>query len=141
MKNIIRNKVFYAILSFRVWNHLFLWVRFQYESNMCMVCTKICLRNRKLSSLIEKNQTIDILDFFLVQLSYGIISGGHLHLFVHSSVMDRQKLLADNSNFGILFYEFINSPFMLWKFFLDILPRIVFNYCVENSVVRKICLW
>ena len=119
-------------MPFSVWNHLFLCVRSQYESNMCMFCAKICLRNRKLSSLIEKKLIVDILDFFPVQPSYGIISGGHVHLFVHSSIVNRQKHLADNSNFGILFYEVINSPFMLLKFYLNILARVVFNYCDKH---------
>ena len=132
VKSIIHNELFYAILPFRVWNHLFLCVRSQYESYMSMFCTKMCLRNRKLSSLVGKNLIVDILDYFPVQLSYGIISSRHVHLFVYSSVMDRQKLLADNSNFGILFYEVINSPFMLLKFYLDILARIVFNYCDKH---------
>ena len=61
---IIWNELFYAILPFRVWNHLLLCVRSQYESNMCMFCAKICLRNRELSGLIEKNLIADILDFF-----------------------------------------------------------------------------
>ena len=94
------------------------------------------MRNRKLSSLIEKNLIVDILDFFPVQLSYGIISGGHVHLFVHSSMVDRQKHLADNSNFEILFYEVINFLFMLLKFYLDILARIVFNYCDKHIMTN-----
>ena len=53
-------------------------------------------------------------------------------MFVHSSIVDRQKHLADNSNFGILFYEVITSPVMLLKFYLDVLARIVFNYCDKH---------
>ena len=95
---------------------------------MCLFCTKIYLKNKRLSASVRKNLTVNVLDFFPVHLSYGIISGGHLHLFVHSSIVDRQKHLAYNPNFGTLFYEVINSPFMLLKFYLDILARIVFNY-------------
>ena len=78
---------------------------------------------------MKKNLTVEVLDFFPVHLSYGITSSGHVHLFVHSSIVDRQKQLSYNSNFETLFYEVINSPFMLWKFYLDILARVVFNYC------------
>ena len=99
---------------------------------MCLFSTEIYLRNKRLSTSIEKNLTGDILDFFPVHLSYGIISGGHVHLFVHTSVVDRQKQLSYNSNFGTLFYEVINSPFMLLKFYLDILARVVFNYCDKH---------
>ena len=73
-----------------------------------------------------------ILYFFPVHLSYGIISGGNVHLFVHSSIVDRQKHLSYNSNFGTLFHEVINSPLMLLKFYLDILSRIVYNYCDKD---------
>ena len=81
-------------------------VRSQYESNMCLFCMKINLR-KKVSRLIEKNLTVDVLDYFPVQLSYGIITDGHVNLFVHSSVNDRQKLFDENSNFRALFFEVI----------------------------------
>ena len=82
-----------------------------------------------MSRLIEKKLTVDILGYFPDQLSYGIIIDGHVNLFVNSSVNDRQKLFDENSNFRALFFEVINSPFLLWKFYLDVLARIVFNYC------------
>ena len=81
-----------------------------------------------MSKLIEKKLVDDVLDYFPVNLSYGIISDCIVNLFIHSSVNDRQKILDENGNFGVLFYEVINSPFMLWKFYLDVLARIVFNY-------------
>lgn len=37
-------------------------------------------------------------------------------------------MFDENGNFGTLFYEIINSPFLLWKSYLDILARIVFNF-------------
>ena len=37
-------------------------------------------------------------------------------------------------NFGSLFYESMNSPFMLWKLYLNILCQIVFNVC-DKSVL------
>ena len=135
VRKIIWNELFYAILPFRVWNHLILCCRSQYESNMCLFCMKIYLRNKKLSASIEKNLTVDILDFFPVHPSYGIINGGHVHLFVHSSIVDRQKQLSYNSNFGTLIYGVKNSPFMLLKFYLDILPRIVFSYCDKHIMI------
>ena len=70
---------------------------------------------------------VDILDYF-PELTYGVISDGAVNLFVHSSVHDRQKLYGPN-NFGTLFYEVIGSPFILWNSYLDVLARIVLNYC------------
>ena len=128
VKKIIWSELFYTILPFRVWNHLFLCCRSQYESNMSLYCTKIYLKDKKLSASINKSLTVDRVDCFPVCISDGIIIGGHVHLFVHLSIADRQKQLPYNANFGNLFYEVINSPFMLQKLYLDTLARIVFNY-------------
>ena len=115
------------VFPFCVWNHIFLCVRSQYESNMCLFCTKIYLRNKKVSRLIEKKLTGDILNYFLFsfKLSYGVKTDSHFNLFFHSSVNEIQKLLAENSNFGTLFFEVINSLFLLWIFHLDVLAGIV----------------
>ena len=82
-----------------------------------------------MSPLIEKKLIADVLDHFPVHLIYGIISDDHVNLFAHSSVTDKQKIVNENGNFGVLFYEVINSPFLLWKFYFDVLARIVFNCC------------
>ena len=126
-KNIQKNYTIRYYLS--VFGIIYFRVRSQYESNMCLFCMKIYLRKKKVSKLIEKNLTVDVLDYFPFQLSYGIITDGHVNLFVHTSVNDRQKLFDENSNFRALFFEVINSLFLLWKFYLDVLARIVFNYC------------
>ena len=52
-------------------------------------------------------------------------------MFVIKNVFDRY------TNFGILFYESMNSPFMIWKLYLDILCRVVFNVC-DKSVLPVI---
>ena len=54
-KNVTFDKLFYSILLFRVWNHLFLCNRSQHELNMCKYCTKICIKHRKISDHINKN--------------------------------------------------------------------------------------
>ena len=76
-----------------------------------------------------KKLVIDVLDFFPVQLSYGVITSGLANLFVHFSVCDRQKFHGENVNFGILYYVVVSSLFILWKFYLYILARIVLNHC------------
>lgn len=40
-------KLCYSLLPFCVWNHIFLCCRSQYESIMCLFCTKLHLRNKK----------------------------------------------------------------------------------------------
>ena len=52
-------------------------------------------------------------------------------MFVIKNVFDRY------TNFGILFYEIMNSPFMLWILYLDVLCWVVFNVC-DKSVLPVI---
>ena len=53
-KKIIYNKLYFSFLPFRVWDHMFLCCRSQYESNMSMFCTKVYLRNKKICDAVEK---------------------------------------------------------------------------------------
>lgn len=129
--------MYYAIMPFCVWNHMFLCIGSQYDNGMCLFCTKTYLKSKKASKYIEKKLFVDVLDYFSVQFSHGIISDGQVHLFVHSSVINRQKIFDENGNLGMLFYEVINSPFLVWKFYLNILTRIVFNY-IENYVLPTV---
>lgn len=100
---------------------------------MCRFCTKIYTKHKNISKYINDNLFVQITKFIPVQLSYGIITGCEINLFVQSSVCERQKVHETSDNFGCLFYEFINSPFLLCKFYLDILCRVVFNIC-DNMV-------
>ena len=60
-------------MPFHIWNSTFLCCRSQYESNMCLFCTKIYLKNKRICKLIEKCLTVNVLDYFPVQLSYGVL--------------------------------------------------------------------
>ena len=53
VKKIIYDKMHFSLLPFRVWNHVFHCCRFHYERNMCLFCTKLYLRNKKICKLIE----------------------------------------------------------------------------------------
>ena len=59
---------------------------------MCLICTKLYLRNKKLSKVIDKELTVDVLNYFPIQLSYRVISEGFVNFFIHSAVMNLQKL-------------------------------------------------
>ena len=83
---------------------------------MCLLCTKLYLRNKLVSKLIGKKLTVDVLDYFPVQLSYGVISNGSM-----------MKKHDEKASFETFFYEVINSPFLLWKFYFNIISRIAFN--------------
>ena len=101
---------------------------------MCLFYAKLYLKNRKICKVSEKELAIDVLGFFPVQMSYGVITSGLINLFVHSSLCDKQVLHGENTNFGILYYEVISSPFILWKSYLDILAKIVLNHC-DNYII------
>ena len=112
---------------FRVWNHLFLCCRSQYERNICLFCTKIRLKNKKVVKAICKTLKVDCFDCVSPSLIDDVIIRGDVNLFIHSRSQDRQKLYNSN-NFGTLFYEVISSPLSLQKFYLDVLARVVFNH-------------
>ena len=77
---------------------------------------------------ITKTLKISYFENFPVPLYCSVICYDKISLFFHSSREDAQKLYGPN-NFGTLFYEFTSSPFMLWKFYLDVVVRIVLNQC------------
>ena len=139
-KKIIYDKLYFSLLLFRVRNHVFHCCKSHYENNMCLFCTKLHLRNKKTCKLIEKKLTIDVLDFFPVELTYDVISDEVVNLFVHSTMHDRQKRYSPN-NFGTLFYEVISSPFILWKFYLDVLASIVLNYYDKHIISVLLSGW
>ena len=117
-KNVVLDRLFHLVLPFHVWSYLFLCNRSYYASDMCTFCTKNHI-NGKLHVDIEK--------YVPVQLQFGIIVAKNVNLFVHANVISRKKVFGAGANFGTLFYESINSPFLLWKLHLDILCQIVFN--------------
>ena len=43
--------------------------------------------------------------------------------------MTGKSLCSENANFGTLYYEVVSSPFILGKFYLNILEGIVLNHC------------
>ena len=94
----------------------------------CRFCTKVYINHKKISGYIIDKLPVQINDYTPTQLRYGVLLEEQITVFVHSSVVNRQKLFdVGNCNCGILFYESINSPFLLWKFYLDILAGIFFN--------------
>ena len=54
-KSIVLDRLFHAILPFRVWNCLFLCVRSHNEKNTCRFCTRVYIKNKKISEHINKN--------------------------------------------------------------------------------------
>ena len=119
-------RLYHSVLPFRVWNHLFLCERLNSMASMCEYCTKLCIKNKKVSGHINNNLFVQISDF-PNQLKHGFSLTQKVPLFVHTNIVTKN----DRSRCGGLYYESISSPFMLWKFYLNILSRIVFNVSHE----------
>ena len=127
-KSVMINNLFYSILPFRVWNYLFLCERCQHSSWMCNRCTMMYIKHRGISDYINENLYIQLNENIPSQLCQGIVLAENMPLFVHTNVSrKRQGTLDWNYNFGTLLYESINSPFLLWKFYLEIVCGILFN--------------
>ena len=86
---------------------------------MCLFCTKLCLKNKKVNRPITETLKIGYFENFPMGLYCSVISRDRINLFVHSSSQDRQKLFGPN-NFDTLFYEVISSPFILLMFWLGL---------------------
>ena len=136
-KSIVLDRLFHAILPFHVWNHLFLCVRSHNEKNMCMFCTKIYIKNKKISEHINKKLLVEIDKCIPMQLQFGVVAAKDINLFVHTNICDKKHVFDRYTNFGFLFYESMNSPFMIWKLYLHILCRVAFNVC-DKSVLPVI---
>ena len=88
---------------------------------------KLVIKIKKIDKEFKKRLTIDSRKNITSVLYYGVVSGSPLPLSGHvNSGHDRQKPYSEN-NFDVLYYELISSPFMLWKFYLDVLGRIILN--------------
>ena len=63
---------------------------------------------------------------FPYEITRGIVSANKIYLFANTNAYCRKNHPFE-TNLGLLYYESVNSPFLLWKFYLDILSCVVFN--------------
>ena len=106
-----------SILSFHVLNYMFLFVGSNYSP--AMYCTRLYINNKKILDHVNKKL------FLQVDLSNGIAVSKKIYLFAHSNIDAMSNVYG--LNFGVLYYESIESPFMVWKLYLDVFCRVVFN--------------
>ena len=130
VEGVLMAKLYYRILPFRVWNHLFLCERSQFNPDMCRFATKEYVSNKKKSGHINENLYVEI-NRFPLQLLEGIVYARKIYSFSHTNVMSSREDLF-GINLGGVYYESISSPFLLWKCYLDLLSRIVFNVCYRH---------
>ena len=126
-REIIISKLMLSILPFRVWNHTFLCERSQYCTDMCNFCTKPYVSNKKISDHINKTFFVPI-EGFHSSIREGIVLVEKFYIFAHTNIfIDKDDPYRRYANFGSLYYESVNSPFLLWKMYLDTICRIAFN--------------
>ena len=111
-----------SILSFHVLNYMFLLVGSNYSP--AMYCTRLYINNKKILDHVNKKL------FLQVDLSNGIAVSKKIYLFAHSNIDAMSNVYG--LNFGVLYYESIESPFMVWRLYLDVFCRVVFNVSYKH---------
>ena len=91
---------------------------------MCLDCTKLYIQNKRTSNFITDELCLNISEFPYVTRE--IVSANKIFLFADTNAYRRKNDLFETS-LSSLYYESFNSPFLLWKFYLDVLSRVVFN--------------
>ena len=92
---------------------------------MCLDSTKLYIQNKRISNFINDELCLNI-SKFPYEITRGIVSANKISLFVNTHAYCRKNHPFE-TNLGSLYYETVNSPFLLWKFYLDILSCVVFN--------------
>ena len=77
-----------------------------------------------------------MIDFFLPSITEGIVLMHKVYFFVHyqSELANTINYFDQSQNFGVFYYICINSPFILYKTYLQLLYRIIYN-----NANRKYC--
>ena len=99
----------------------------QYCIDMCSLCTKCYVSNKKLSDSINKTFFVPIEEFHPSVIE-GVVLAEKIYILVHTNVFnDKDDLCGRSANLGSLYYESVSSLFLLWKLYLDTVCRIAFN--------------
>lgn len=106
----------FGISQFRVRNHLFFCSRSHYCSDICLFCTRVNISHHGVSGYINKKLFVPI-TYFPQSIREGIVLMEKVYFFVHyHGAFAKVNIHASYvSNFGVLHYECINSPFILYQ--------------------------
>lgn len=109
--------------------------RIFYFHNKCTFCTRFHVRERPLSGFANKKMVLSS-SFFpgafteIISLENDVPLFVHYHHIIYSS---RDKNFENNyGNFGVIYYESVNSSFMVYKFYLEMICRVIFNNVIKK---------
>ena len=123
------DRMFYSVMLFRVWSHFWFCSRSQWDINICQYCTKLQITDSKIINYINKKLIIDVCKFFPSALRSIVVCAPQTPTSVNVRFgLDKQQPHS-HKNYGVLHYEEVSSSFVLFKTYLDIIGRIIFNYC------------
>ena len=129
------NDLIFEILPFRIFHFYFYSIVAEVFTCMISVfCTRFHVRERHLSDFLNQKFTFSknyfsgdfVHDIYLDKIS--------LFLHYHGIIYARRDKNFENSygNFGVLYFEEVDRPFLLYKFYLEILCRVIFNNFLKN---------
>ena len=125
LRDVMIDKVYYSILPFRIWNHFFLCERSQYVKNICLDCTKLYIKSKRISNYINDNLYVNMIDF-PDQITRRIVCANKTYIFAHTNAYSK-KYDPFGRNLGLLYNESLNTPFLLWKFHVYVLCSVIFH--------------
>ena len=100
-------------------------------------CTRFYVRGKVLSHVLYQKMSLPVLLFPKEFLFDNIFVADDVSLFVHyHGIMysARDNNFENNySNFGVIYYESVNSVFMLYKFYLEVLCHVIFKKALRKS--------
>lgn len=124
-------RIYYSILPFRIWSHMWCCYRSQFDPSICQFCTKLQIKDKKINTFITKKLNIDSRSLFPADIFYTVTRNRDVPFFVHVNFGPDKQRPYSKHNYGAFHYEVINSPFMILKFYLDVLGIIILNQCDE----------
>ena len=121
--------MFYSVLPYRIWSHFWFCCRSQLDPKICQFCTKLQVKNIKIINYINKRLVFDVRKMFPFNLNTTVSYLRQISLFIHVRFGKDKQRLYSQKNYGVLHLEEITSPFLLFKNYLDIIGKVIFNQC------------
>ena len=80
----IFHRMFFSILSFRIWSHFCCCCRSQFNPDICQFCTKLQIKDKNIVNFINKKLVLDVRKLFPFDLFYTATCNNDVSLFMFS---------------------------------------------------------